>query len=155
MRRTVAIRHVSGHQIVALIEIASPANKHRQNSVEQFVTKIRDAVSSGILVLRVDLFPPSKFDPRGLHGEFWQEFGPESVEQSLAGSLCLASYEATELPRAFLEPISVGDVLPDMPLFDDVGLYVQVPLEKTYDQAWRGVPEFWKDVIEGRRTVEQ
>jgi hypothetical protein len=150
-RRTIAIRHVSGHQIVALIEIASPANKDRLSSVEQFVEKIRQAVTAGVHVLLVDLLPPGKFDPQGLHGAFWEEFGPESVEQPLDQPLCLSSYEAARSPQAFLEPISVGDALPDMPLFYEDGLYVQVPLEKTYDQAWRGVPEFWRDVIEGRR----
>lgn len=153
-RRTIAIRHVSGHQIVALIEIASPANKDRLSSVEQFVEKVRQAVTAGVHVLLVDLLPPSKFDPHGLHGTFWEEFGPESVKQLLDHPLCLSSYEAVQPPQAFLEPLSVGVVLPDMPLFYDDGLYVQVPLEKTYDQAWRGVPEFWKDVIEGRRSAD-
>jgi hypothetical protein len=153
-RRTVVIRHVSGHRIVAMIEIASPANKDRASSVEQLVGKIRDAVTQGIHVLLVDLLPPGKFDPHGLHGEFWQEFGPESASQPLNRPLCLASYEAIDPPEAFLDLISIGDALPDMPLFYESGLYVNVPLEVTYQQTWRGVPEFWRDVIEGRRTAE-
>src|SRR5687768_16012729 len=36
-QRTVAIRHVSGHRIVALIEIISPANKDRARHVAEFV----------------------------------------------------------------------------------------------------------------------
>src|SRR5436309_2164354 len=36
-RRTVAIRHVSGHRLVALLEIVSPANKDRPASVADFV----------------------------------------------------------------------------------------------------------------------
>jgi len=154
LRRTVAIRHVSGHRVVSLIEVVSPANKDRKHSVDQIVGKIQDAVSQGIHVLLVDLLPPGKFDPLGLHGEFWQEFGPESASEPLDRPLCLASYEAVEPPAAFLEPVSVGDTLPDMPLFYDDGLYVNVPLEATYQRTWRGVPEFWREVIEGQRTVE-
>src|SRR5262245_23561211 len=33
-RRTLAIRHVSGHRLIALVESVSPANKDRLESVE-------------------------------------------------------------------------------------------------------------------------
>src|SRR5262249_13366021 len=39
-RRTVAIRHVSGHRLVALVEIVSPANKDRAESVPAFTDKV-------------------------------------------------------------------------------------------------------------------
>ena len=35
-RRTLTIRHASGHRVVALVEILSPANKDRPRSVEDF-----------------------------------------------------------------------------------------------------------------------
>jgi hypothetical protein len=35
-----------------------------------------------------------------------------------------------------------------MPLFLEAGWYVRVPLEETYQQAWRGVPDRWRRVIE-------
>jgi hypothetical protein len=35
-----------------------------------------------------------------------------------------------------------------MPLFLTKTHYVHVPLEKTYVQAWAGVPERWRRVIE-------
>src|SRR5262245_39789336 len=38
-RRSIAVRHVSGHRIVALLEIVSPANKDRRRSVISFVNK--------------------------------------------------------------------------------------------------------------------
>ena len=158
-RRTVVIRHVSGHQIVALIEITSPANKDRAKSVQDFVEKIYQAVTSRVHVLLVDLFPPGPFDRYGLHAELWRGFDPDGLwrgydpeqgAEPLDKPLLLASYEAGEELEAFLEPVSVGDTMPDMPLFYEPGQYVNVPLEKTYQQAWRGEPEFWRDVIEGR-----
>jgi hypothetical protein len=45
--------------------------------------------------------------------------------------------------------VAVGDALPPMPLFLDQDPYVTVPLEPTYEAAYRGVPEVWRDVLEG------
>ena len=150
-RRTIVIRHTSGHQIVALLEIASRANKDRAKSVNDFVEKLTRAVSNGIHVLLVDLFPPGRFDPQGLHGAFWQFYDSRFDEDWPPDKpLVLASYEASTDPEAWIEPLAVGQSMPDMPLFYDLHSYVDVPLEGTYQQAWRGVPAFWKDVIEGR-----
>ena len=149
-RRTVVIRHASGHQIVALLEIASSANKDRPASVAEFLEKLQRAVSAGIHVLLVDLFPPGPHDPLGLHGEFWQFYDSETAPPEADHPLCLASYEASELPEAWIQPLAVGEPLPKMPLFYDRGQFVNVPLEETYQQAYRGVPEFWREVIEGR-----
>src|SRR5438067_2054615 len=67
-RRTLAIRHVSGHRLIALVEIVSPANKDRLESVEELVAKTVEALELGIHVLLLDLLPPGRHDPRGLHG---------------------------------------------------------------------------------------
>ena len=37
-----------------------------------------------------------------------------------------------------------------MPLFLRTDHYVNVPLEATYESAYRGVPEFYRDILEGR-----
>jgi hypothetical protein len=57
-RRTLAVRHVSGHQIVALLDIVSQANKDRRRSVTEFVNKVVAAIPFGIHTSVVDLFPP-------------------------------------------------------------------------------------------------
>jgi hypothetical protein len=54
------------------------------------------------------------------------------------------------VPRGYFERITVGQPLPDMPVFLTPRHYVDVPLELTYNEAYRGVPERWKRVIEGR-----
>jgi hypothetical protein len=36
-----------------------------------------------------------------------------------------------------------------MPLFLEPETYVDVPLEETYQRAYRGVPRRWRDVLEG------
>src|SRR5437016_5994167 len=77
-RRSLAIRHVSGHRLVALIEIISPANKDRTRHVEDFVAKALAALELGVHLLLVDLFPPGPFDPSGLHGALRQGLEPSN-----------------------------------------------------------------------------
>jgi hypothetical protein len=54
--------------------------------------------------------------------------------------LTLASYAAGPEVRFYVEPVAVGDTLPQMPLFLDPDTYVYVPLEPTYQTAWAGFP---------------
>lgn len=69
----------------------------------------------------------------------------------MAEPLTLASYTAGLPVKAYLEHLALGGVLPNMPLFLHSDRYVSVPLEATYDAAYRGVPAFWRDVLERRR----
>ena len=116
-RRTLAIRHVSGHRIVALLEILSPANKDRVSSVDDFVEKVHAALRLQCHLLVVDLFPPGPHDPHGIHGAIWETFDLEDYVQPADKPLLLVAYVARNIPEAYLEPIGVGDVLPEMPLF--------------------------------------
>ena len=63
------------------------------------------------------------------------------------------SYVAADVIRAYVELLTVSKTLADMPLFLDSEHYIDidVPLEATYAQAWRGVPARWREVIEGSR----
>lgn len=45
--------------------------------------------------------------------------------------------------------MAVGEPLPDMPLFLAADAYVQVPLERTYQSAWDGMPAYWREVLAG------
>src|SRR5688572_23167061 len=67
-RKTLAIRHVSGHRLVAMLEVVSPSNKDRREHVEEFLDKMEDALRHGVHLLVLDLFPPGSFDPQGMHG---------------------------------------------------------------------------------------
>jgi hypothetical protein len=148
-RRTLAIRHVSGHRLVALVEIVSSANKDRAESVTAFVNKAVDAIELGIHVLLVDLFPPGTHDPLGMHGAIWSFLDDEPCEYPARKRLTLASFLAGSPRELFLEHLAVGSALADMPLFLSLDRYVNVPLEATYQAAYRGVPEFWRNVLEG------
>jgi hypothetical protein len=151
-RRTLVIRHASGDAIVALAEIVSPANKHTQNAVDDFVDKVMAALNEGIHVLVIDPFPPGKYDPHGMHAAVWQELHETIVDLPADRRLSLVSYCAKAQIKAYIEPLCVGDPLIEMPLFLSKTHYIRMPLEPTYMQAWRGVPERWRRVVEGGQS---
>lgn len=149
-QRRVVVRHSSNDRIVALIEIVSPGNKASRREFVQFIRKAAKALRRGWHLLIVDLQPPSPRDPHGIHGAIWPQVGGDPTYRAPEGKpLTLAAYAAgRRRKRAYIEPIGVGDELPDMPVFLRPGWYVNVPLGPTYQAAWRGVPRRWRDVLE-------
>lgn len=145
--RRLTIRHVSNHKVVAMLEIVSPGNKSSRERLDDFVAKAQGVLMSGIHLLIVDLFPPGRRDPRGIHPLIWPE-DDYDLELPPGKPLLCASYIAEPNLEAFVEPAAVGDALPDMPLFLNPDVYIPVPLEATYQTAWQAVPAFWRDVLE-------
>lgn len=147
--KAVTIRHVSNHQVVAMLEIVSPGNKNSQNGLNAFVRKAREALAAGIHLLIVDLFPPSPRDPQGIHRAVWgEDCGPDYALPPDKPLTCVA-YIGGPSAEAFVEPVAVGDTLPEMPLFLTADVYVSVPLEATYQLAWEGMPQYWRPVLCG------
>jgi hypothetical protein len=151
-QRTLVIRHVSNHRIVALIEILSPGNKASRHVLRSFLDKATSALAHGIHLLLIDLHPPGPRDPQGIHGALWQQVADDAHEQPADKPLTLAAYSAGPVKTAYVELISTGDVLPDMPLFLDPEQYINVPLEATYQAAYQGVPRFYRAILEGPRS---
>lgn len=152
-RRSVAIRHVSSHRLVALLEIVSPANKDRSRSVDDFAAKAVEALDFGIHVLVVDLFPPGPHDPQRMHAIIRHRLDLSDEPYALPANepMMLARY--TAVPSGvdmYIEHCAVGASLPPMPLFLGHGRYIDTPLEGTYLDAYRGLPAFWREVLEGR-----
>lgn len=152
-RRTLAIRHVSGHRLVAMLEIVSSSNKDRAEHVEELAAKIVTALEAGIHVLLVDLWPPGAFDPCGMHGAVreWFDDPDGPYRPPVDEPLTLASYCASPPAEVFVEQLAVGRRLPDMPLFFHADRYINVPLEGTYQAAFAGTPAFWRDALEPMR----
>jgi Protein of unknown function (DUF4058) len=150
--RTLTIRHASGHRIVAFLEILSPGNKDRMTSVQELVKKVDAALMQGIHVTVVDLFPPGRFDPHGIHGAVWARHGIAEYVVPPAQPLTVCSYRAIAPVEAYLEHMALGDPLPEMPLFLDSQTYVYVPLEPAYQAAFQYMPAFLRDVLEGKRA---
>jgi hypothetical protein len=153
-RRTIAIRHVSGHRLVALVEVVSPANKDRRRSVTEFVNKLVTAVELGIHVLLIDLHPPRRHDPSGMHGAVWARFDPARLYDLPPDQpLTLAAYAAAKPAIAYINHLAVGDPLREMPLFLTARRYIDLPLEPSYAAAYQGMPAFWREVLEGQRPA--
>jgi hypothetical protein len=148
-RRTLTVRHVSGHRIVAMIEIVSPANKDRARHVEDLAEKVASALEHGVHVLLVDLLPPGPYDREGIHGAVLQQLNPDAKAPTTEANapLTVASYVAGPEVDVYSEPLGLGDDLPEMPLFLDPDRYIRTPLEPTYEAAYRGMPQVWRDVL--------
>ena len=152
-RRTLVIRHSSNDRIIALLEILSPGNKASQYALDRFVNKAVAALSQGYHLLLVDLFPPGPRDPQGIHGILWAALGDGSYTAPADKPLTLAAYSAGLTKVAYVEPFAVGDALKGMPLFLSASRYVTVPLEESYQAAYRGVPRRWQRVAGGRGSL--
>jgi hypothetical protein len=147
-QRTLIIRHSSGDRIVAFLEVVSPGNKSARHALRSLSERAAGLVSQGYHLTLIDLFPPGPRDPQGVHAAIWEELAGAQYVAPGDKPLTLVSYDAGNLPTAYVEPVAVGDVLPDAPLFLAPGWYVNVPLEATYEAAYRGVPRRWKVVLE-------
>jgi len=146
-QRTLVIYHASGDRIVALIEIVSPANKHSRGTLEDFLDKAMAAIRAGYHLLVVDLFPPTRHDPEGMHGRIWEYLANESWQpprdatdpgrvpsQAAGGGLRRAAHRGPG-PARHAAVSGTGSIR-------------QRAARTTYVAAYRGVPARWRRVIE-------
>lgn len=151
----IVVKHHLG-RIVAVIEIVSAGNKDSKAAIRDFLEKTIQFLQAGIHVLVVDLFPPSSRDPQGLHKLIWDEFEDEDFTFPPGKDRILASYQTGREKAAYVEPIGVGDIMPDMPLFLASELNIKVPLEMTYQATWDASPEEMRVAVEtGVLPVEE
>lgn len=143
----IAVRHRHG-QIIAVLEIVSPGNKASRAELRTFVEKSCSVICQGVHLLIIDLFPPGKRDPQGIHKAIWDEIEEQPLDLPAEKPLTLVSYSAGWPKRAYVESVAVGDVLPDMPLFLTAERYVPVPLETTYETTWAVFPAAMKRLLE-------
>jgi len=146
--KAIVIRHRSGHEVIAMVEIVSPGNKASQRDLAAFVQKADQALLAGIHLVIIDLFPPSKRDPQGIHRAIWGEGREGDFALPADKPLSCVSYVGYPEIEVYLDPVAVGDRLPDMPLFLTPEVYVPLPLDATYQSAWEAVPAVWQEVLE-------
>jgi hypothetical protein len=155
-RKRIAVRHVSTHRVVAVIELMSPGNKSSRLRFTTFIRKAVAVLEAGVNFFVVDPFPPTARDPNGIHAAIWQRLVRRRKNRKpyilpsdralIAASYGVSSGEVT----AAVEPFAVGQPVPAMPLFLTAAEeYVTVPLEATSAAAWPDVPKVWRDVLEG------
>jgi len=144
----IAIKHEYGH-VVAIIEIVSPGNKDSRHAIASFTAKAIEFLRNGVGLLVIDLFPPTVRDPAGLHQVIWEELSDEPFEaRPVDKLLTVAAYDAGANLTAYVDPLAVGDELPDAPLFLAAGQYINVPLEQTYIASWAEAPKPIRDIFE-------
>ncbi|MCC6418410.1 MAG: DUF4058 family protein [Gemmataceae bacterium] len=143
----ITIRHPLG-RVICVIEIVSPGNKGSRSALRSFVEKTVAFLQQGVNALVIDLFPPSTRDPQGIHKAIWDEIQEQPFELPPDKPLTLAAYRAGIPKVAYVEPVGVGDQLPDMPAYLDPDHYVLVPLEPTYQASWTSCPEDMREAVE-------
>ncbi len=70
--RRVSVRHVSGHRVIALIELVLPGNKSSARDFRAFVNKAADVIEERVSVVLSDPFPPTVRNPAGIHAAVWK-----------------------------------------------------------------------------------
>jgi len=147
-KSSIAVRHVSGDRVVALLEIVSPGNKSSDHAFRALVEKACEFLEHRIHLLIVDAFPPGPRDPNGIHAAIWEEYEDKPFALPKDKPLTLVAYECDLTTRAYIETVAVGDPLPNMPLFLEPNAHVPVPLEATYQTAFAALPGRWRTVLE-------
>jgi hypothetical protein len=143
----VAIHHGLG-EVVAVIELVSPGNKDRQHSLRTFVQKATDLFNQRVNLLIIDPFPPGPHDPQGIPAAILKAFTDAPFELPPDKPLTLASYQVEPILTSYVEPIAVGDPLPDMPLLLEDEFSINVPLEETYQTTWNVLPAEIRQLLE-------
>src|SRR5262245_43886917 len=76
-KSSIAVRHVSGDRIVAMLEVVSPGNKASRHALLAFVAKACELLEHRIHLLILDPFPPGPRDPNGIHAAIWEDVEDE------------------------------------------------------------------------------
>jgi hypothetical protein len=147
-KSAIAVRHVSDDRLVAWVEIVSPGNKAARRPFQEFINKGCELLERRIHLLIIDPFPPGPRDPNGAHAAIWQEVQEDEFELPPDKPLTLVAYDCDLITRAYSEPIAVGDVLPNVPLFLEPDGCIMVPLEATYQTAYAVLPRRWQRVLD-------
>lgn len=147
-QNVLVVRHVSGDRVVAMIEIVSPGNKSTRHAFRSLLEKAAQLLENRVHLLLIDLFPPGRRDPRGLHAAVWEEISGEESAPPADKPLAVVAYESALSVRAYVRHLAVGELLPEMPLFLQSDACVMVPLESTYEVAFAAQPARWRRVLE-------
>ena len=126
-------------QLVAAIEIVSPANKDRPESRRLFGAKCANLVQAGVAVSIVDIVTVRQFN---LYADMMELLGHPLTTPGSQSPLYAASCRMVELdpsPKVRFEswsrPLEIGQPLPSIPLWLAESLVVPVDLEQAYEQA--------------------
>lgn len=136
-------------RLVAAVEIVSPGNKDRPESRRSFVAKCEELLRRGVAVMIVDLVTSRDFN---LYGELLAMIGQSDPALSpdpprIYAAACRWHQQVppdwregrTWQFEAWAHTLTVGDVLPTLPLWLSADLAVPLELEATYEESCRAL----------------
>jgi hypothetical protein len=138
-RSHVVVRRVGDKQLIALIELASAANKDRPENVTAYASKAKAALDARVHVVHLDILLPTKFTPVGLGGAIWSAVNGNDYPFTPEKPLAADSFHARDEIDLYANPLAVGDDLPDVPLFLSEETYIDLPLAATYAEAFASI----------------
>ena len=133
-------RQFGGRQLVAAIELISPANKDAPETREAFAMKVASYLHEGVCVLIVDVVTERRAN---LHNEIVDIMRlPEEFRLPAEPSLYASSFrpvvrEGTPEIDVWAKSFALGESLPTMPLRLIADHFIPVELEKTYTETCR------------------
>lgn len=157
--KDIAVRHVVGDRIAAIIEIVSPGKKSGRHAFQAFVDKACSMLELRIHLLIVDPFPPNPCNPNGAHAAIWDELTDNNDFRMPADKpLTIVAYECDDETSAYIEPIAVGDAVPSMPLFIEPKKFVNFVGPSLREELIDVAEECFDAVLHGtilRRLMER
>lgn len=134
---------LGGAELRAAIELISPANKDRAGSRRTFAAKCAGYLKHGIGLVLIDVVTSRTAD---LHAELFDVLEVEGRRAAWTSptGLYVVAYRAVTVRRsprveAWPEALALQEVLPVVPLWLAVDLYVPLRLEASYQAACRSL----------------
>ncbi|MGH7225748.1 MAG: DUF4058 domain-containing protein, partial [Gemmataceae bacterium] len=124
--------------LAGAIELVSPANKDRPDSRDAFVSMSANYLRQGVGLVVVDVVTDRHAE---LHRELLERIAPEEAT-AIRAELYAASYRPVRRGEqsnveVWHETLTLGGLLPTMPLWLRGGICLPVELEATYEHTLR------------------
>ncbi len=132
--RLICVRHEDGSRLVGVIEVVAPGHKSSRDQLKAVVSRVTGLLNRGVNLLVLDAIAPGRLDPKGLHGAVWEELTGDELPAP-AKPLTMVSYQSGDNVRAFVQEVSPGDRLDDLPVFLTTGC-IELPMEAIYRSAF-------------------
>ena len=134
---------------MSIIEVVSWRNKASIRKQNEFCMKLEGIINSGIHVLYIDPFPPPPRGTRCLHDVLWPRLGGRRRHDfGTPPPLSTGSYQSRERTRCYVTPFRVGQAIPTMPVFIEIGVSFALPIEDTYLAAYEDVLPMHRKILE-------
>jgi hypothetical protein len=141
--RDLTIRTASG-KIVSVIELTSPGHKDARKKADAYALNAISYLQHGIHYLVIDMLPPTRFVDT-FHNLIAELFESNPLTPPMGKPFYIVSYNVRIVGGdvridAYPYWLSLGEVLPEVPLFLIDDLHVAVDLESTFMEAVERLP---------------